>query len=207
MLNTMLERISPYLAKISKGEIGGAIVSNFSPKRVVFVEGKVPIEKLKRGGFEGKEAAKRLLGFLDLAKNDIFRAVTHNKGIMNGIDAVLLATGNDFRAVEAAVHSFAIKKGKYSPLTNWKIENEFLKGEIKIPLPLATVGGATNTRKARLAKKILRVKEAEELGIVCAAVGLSNNLAALSAIVTEGIQKGHLKLHQEFLEKIKVKAI
>ena len=139
---------------------------------------------------------------MDLAKNDIFRAITHNKGIMNGIDAVLSATGNDFRAVEVTIHSFAGKSGEYQPLTNWKIEENFLKGEIKIPLPVATVGGMTNTRKAKLAKKILRVKKAKELGIICASVGLSNNLAAISEIVTRGIQKGHLKIHKEFLRKM-----
>lgn len=201
MINTMLEKISPYLAKLSGGIICGSIVSNFGGKRLVFVEGKVPIEKLKNDKFNGRETAQRILYFLDLAKNDVFRAITHNKGIMNGIDAVLIATGNDFRAVESAVHSFAFKKRKYSPLTDWKIENGFLKGEIKIPMPVATVGGATNTKKAKLAKKILGINDAEKLGIICASVGLANNLAAIFAIVTEGIQKGHLKLHKEFLEK------
>lgn len=201
MINTMLEKISPYLAEFSRGKIGGMIISNFGERRMVCVEGKVPIEKLEREGLSGKEAAERILNFVDLGKNDVFRAITHNKGVMNGVDAVLIATGNDFRAVESAVHSFAGKNGKYSPLTDWKVEKGFLKGEIKIPLPAATVGGATNTKKAQLAKKILRVKDAGEFGVLCAAVGLSNNLAAIFAIVTEGIQKGHMKLHQEFLEK------
>ena len=201
MINTMLEKISPYLAKLSGGIIGGSIISNFGGERLVFIEGKVPIEKLKNGKFSGKEVAERILYFLDLAKNDIFRAITHNKGIMNGIDAVLLATGNDFRAVESAVHSFASKDKRYLPLSDWKIENGFLKGEMKIPLPVATVGGATNTKKAKIAKKILRIENAKELGIICAGVGLSNNLAAILAIVTEGIQRGHMKLHQEFLKK------
>lgn len=202
MINTMLEKISPHLEKLSEGKVVGEIFSNYGEKRLVFVEGKVPIEKLKRGKFSGKETAKRILYFIDFAKNDIFRVVTNNKGIMNGIDAVLLATGNDFRAVEAAVHSFAFSKGKYLPLADWKIEDEFLKGEIKIPLPVATVGGTTNTKKAKLALKILGVKKAQELGIITASVGLANNLAAISEIVTRGIQKGHLKIHREFFKKI-----
>jgi len=202
MINTMLEKISLYLEKLSKGKVIGRIFSNYGGKRLVFVEGKVPIEKLKREKFSGKETAKRILYFIDLAKKDVFRAVTNNKGIMNGIDAVLVATGNDFRAVEVAVHSFAFRKGKYLPLAEWKIDGDFLKGEIKIPLPVAMVGGTTNTKKAKLAKKILGVKTAQELGVIAASVGLANNLAAVSEIVTRGIQKGHLRLHQEYLRKI-----
>lgn len=197
MINTMLEKISPYLAKLSGGIIGGSIISNFGGKRLIFIEGKVPVEKLKKNKFSGKEVAERILYFSDLAKNDILRAITHNKGIMNGIDAVLLATGNDFRAVESAVHSFASKNKRYLPLSDWKIENGFLKGEMKIPLPIATVGGATNTKRAKIARKILRIEKAKELGIVCGSVGLANNLAAIFAIVTEGIQKGHLRLQRE----------
>lgn len=202
MVNTMLEKIAPYLTKVSGGRIGGMIISNFGGRRMVFVEGKVPIKNLARGDFSGKEAVKRFLYFIDLAKNDVFRAITHNKGVMNGIDAVLLAAGNDFRAAESAAHSFAAKTGKYLPLTDWKIEKGFLKGEIKMPMPVATVGGGTGTRKAKLAKKILKVQNAQELGIICGAVGLANNLTAVLEIVTQGIQKGHMKLHKEFLEKI-----
>lgn len=202
MMNTMLETISPILEKIAQGEVCSKIVSNYSPRRLVLVEGKVAIEKLKKGKFSGKKVAERILKFMDLARHDIFRATTNNKGIMNGIDAVLLATGNDFRAVEVAVHSFATKNGKYLPLSDWKIKGKFLQGKIVVPMPIATVGGATNTKKAILARKILGVKTAQELGIICAAVGLANNLAAISAIVSEGIQKGHLKLHQEFIKKI-----
>ena len=202
IINTMLEKIAPFLAKILKAEIGVRIVSNFAEKRIVFVEGKAPVEKLALGKFSGEKVAERILKAQELAKADIYRAVTHNKGVMNGIDAVALATENDFRAIESSVHSFASKEGKYRPITNWKLEKKFLKGEIKIPLPIATVGGATSIKKAKLALKILRVKNAQELGIVAASVGLANNLAALSVLGSEGIQRGHLKLHQKFLEKI-----
>ena len=201
IINTMLEKIAPFLAKITKAEIGVRIISNFTEKRIVFVEGKVPIEKLALDKFSGEKVARGILTAQELAERDIYRAVTHNKGVMNGIDAVALATGNDFRAIESAIHSFAAKDGKYKPITKWRLEKNFLKGEIKIPLPIATVGGATSTKKAKLALKILRVKNAQELGIIAASVGLANNLAALSVLGTEGIQRGHMKLHQEFLRK------
>ncbi len=202
IINTMLEKIAPFLAKISKGKIGARIVSNFAKERVVVVEGKVPIKELVLKNFSGKEVAEKILLVQKLAQFDLYRAVTHNKGIMNGIDAVALATGNDFRAIESAVHSFAQRTGKYQPLSEWKIEGDFLKGKIKLPLPIATVGGATQTKKAKLALKILKVKNAQELGVVAASVGLANNLAALSVLATEGIQKGHMRLHKEFIEKI-----
>jgi hydroxymethylglutaryl-CoA reductase len=201
LINTMLEEIAPFLAKVTKAEIGMRIISNFAEKRIVFVEGKVPVKKLALEKFSGGKVAQRILDGQKLAENDIYRAVTHNKGVMNGIDAVALATGNDFRAIESGVHSFAARDGKYKPVTKWRLEKNFLKGEIKIPLAIATVGGATASRKARLALKILGLKNAQELGIVVASVGLANNLAALSVLGTEGIQRGHMKLHQEFLKK------
>jgi len=204
IINTMLEKISPLVKKISGGQIGVRIISNFAEKRIVFVEGKAPLKKLAFDGFSGIKVAQGILVAQELAESDIYRTVTHNKGVMNGIDAVAVATGNDYRAIESAVHGFASRNKKYKPITKWQLDKNFLKGEIKIPLPIATVGGATGTKKAKLALKILRVKNAQELGIVAAAVGLANNLAALSVLGTEGIQKGHLKLHQEFLRKIKI---
>jgi len=201
IVNTMLEKIAPLVQKLSGGQIGVRIISNFAEKRMVLVEGRVPIKKLTLGKFSGAKVAQRILKAQELAESDVYRAVTHNKGVMNGIDAVTLATGNDFRAIESGVHSFAAKGGKYKPITKWQIKKKFLKGEIKIPLPIATVGGATSTKKAKLALKILGVKNAQELGILTASVGLANNLAALSVLGTEGIQKGHMKLHKEFLRK------
>lgn len=203
IVNTMLERVAPFVNKITGAKIGVRIISNFAENRVVFVEGKIPIEKLTLGKFSGKEVAKGILLAQELAESDIYRAVTHNKGVMNGIDAVAVATGNDLRAIESAVHSYASKDGKYKPITRWRPEKNSLKGEIKIPLAIAMVGGATGTKKAKLALKILRVKNAQELGIVAASVGLANNLAALSVLGTEGIQRGHLKLHHQFVKKTK----
>jgi hydroxymethylglutaryl-CoA reductase len=203
IINTMLERISSFLEKLSGGKAILRIISNFSPERIVKVNCKIPIEALKIKRFSPNEVAERIILAHELAKKDVFRAVTHNKGILNGIDAVALSTGNDFRAIESAIHSFASRDGKYKPVSSWTIKANFLKGEIKIPLPIATVGGATVTKKARLALKILNVKDAKELGVVAASVGLANNFSALLALSTEGIQKGHMKLHKEFLKKIK----
>ena len=202
-INTMLERISPLVKDLSKGEICLRIISNFALKRIVRVEGRIPVNKLERGEFSGEEAAQRFMQAYALADADIYRAVTHNKGVMNGIDAVAIATGNDFRAIESGVHSYACKSGEYKPITSWELRDDFLVGRIEIPMAIATFGGATGSRKGRLALKILRVGNAKELGVVAASVGLANNFAALSVLSTEGIQKGHMKLHKEFLELTK----
>ncbi len=199
IVNTMLESITPFLVELTKGKPSLRIISNFADKRIVSVKCKIPIEKLALGNSSGEEVAEGILNACALAKVDIYRAVTHNKGVMNGIDAVSLATGNDWRAIEAGVHSYAGKKG-YQPVTGWWKEKEFLEGKIEIPMAIATVGGATNSKKAALALKILRVENARELGILTASVGLANNLSALSALVSEGIQAGHMKLHKEFVE-------
>jgi len=201
IINTMVERISPLLAEYTHATVGLRIISNFAPKRIVSVWARVSINSLELNGFPGEKVAEGILSAQKLAELDIYRAVTHNKGVMNGIDAVALATGNDTRAIEAAVHSFAARRGKYQPIARWKREKEYLRGEIKTPLPIATVGGATSTKKAKLALKILGVKNAQELGIVAGAVGLANNLAALSVLATEGIQRGHMKIHREFVKK------
>jgi len=202
-VNTMLEKISPIVEDLSKGNVCLRIISNFALKRIVRVKCKIPIKLMERNEFSGEEAAKRFLEAYSLAEADIYRAVTHNKGVMNGIDAVAIATGNDFRAIEAGVHSYACKNGCYKPITKWEINNNFMMGKIEIPLAIATFGGATSSKKAKLALKILRVRNAKELGIVAASVGLANNFAALSVLSTEGIQKGHMKLHQEFLKLTK----
>ena len=202
-VNTMVEKISSLVSELSKGKVCLRIVSNYALNRIVRVEGKVPIDKLVREGFSGEEVAKAILNAYALAEADVYRAVTHNKGVMNGIDAVAIATGNDFRAIESGVHSYACKDGRYKPVTTWELEGNYLVGRIEIPLAIATFGGATGSKKGKLALKILRVKNAKELGVVAASVGLANNLAALSVLGTEGIQKGHMKLHKEFLELVK----
>ncbi|RLJ02466.1 MAG: hydroxymethylglutaryl-CoA reductase, degradative [Candidatus Aenigmatarchaeota archaeon] len=199
IVNTMLEEITPFVVELTKGKPCLRIISNFADKRIVSVECKVPIQKLGIKNYTGEEVASGILNACALAKADIYRTATHNKGVMNGIDSVALATGNDWRAIEAGVHSYAARNG-YLPVTDWWKEGEYLRGKIEIPMAIATIGGATNSKKARLALKILRVKSAKELGILTASVGLANNLAALSVLGTEGIQKGHMKLHKEFIK-------
>ena len=130
------------------------------------------------------------------AELDPYRAATHNKGIMNGIDAVVLATGNDFRAVEAGAHAYAARSGRYAPLAVWRRDGEDLVGELELPLALGIVGGTLRVHPtARLALKLLGVDSADELSMTAASVGLASNLSALRALATEGIQRGHMSLH------------
>jgi hydroxymethylglutaryl-CoA reductase len=130
------------------------------------------------------------------AKADPYRASTHNKGVLNGIDPILIATGNDWRAVEAGIHAYAARTGKYQPVTSWKVEGSDLVGRIEVPLAVGTVGGVTRLHPtARVALKMLGVTRAEELARICAAVGLVQNLGALKALATVGIVKGHMQLH------------
>jgi hydroxymethylglutaryl-CoA reductase len=143
---------------------------------------------------EGIQAASRF------AELDPYRAATHNKGIMNGVDAVLLATGNDWRAVEAGAHAYAARDGRYRPLCTWRIDAKAgqLQGRLEMPMAVGTVGGATRIHSnARLALEIMGAESASELAATVAATGMANNLAALRALATEGIQKGHMRLHQK----------
>ena len=199
VVNTMLEAITPIVTEITGGRYCLRIISNFADKRIVSVTGKIKIENLAIGNYSGEDVAKGILDAYALAKTDIYRASTHNKGCMNGIDAVTLATGNDWRAIEAGAHSYAARNG-YTSITDLKVEGDFLVGKIEIPMAIASIGGATNSKKARLAMKILRVQNAKELGVVVASVGLANNLGALSALGSEGIQKGHMRMHKEFIK-------
>jgi hydroxymethylglutaryl-CoA reductase len=131
------------------------------------------------------------------AEDDPYRAATHNKGIMNGVDAVVLATGNDWRGVEAGAHAYAARDGRYRPLSTWKVEGETLVGRLEMPMAVGTVGGTLQAHAgARLALRILRVSSSEELGMVIGAAGLGQNLAALRALATEGIQRGHMTMHK-----------
>lgn len=199
VINTMLEAITPIVTDITGGRYCLRIISNFADKRIVSVTAKIKVENLAIGNYSGEKVANGILDAYALAKTDIYRASTHNKGCMNGIGAVVLATGNDWRAIEAGVHSYAART-KYTSITELSVENGFLVGKIEIPMAIASIGGATNSKKARLAMKILRVKNAKELGVVVASVGLANNLGALSALGSEGIQKGHMRMHEEFIK-------
>ena len=194
VINTMVEKLGPYVEDITGGKTLLKIVSNLADKRISIAEAKFSKEELG-----GAKIVENIIKAQKFAENDPYRAATHNKGIMNGVQAVALATGNDTRAIEAAAHAFATKNGIYQPLTKWsKTEQGNLKGRIKIPTPLGTIGGATKKNPiAQTCLKILDTDSSQELGGIIAAVGLAQNLAALKALTTEGIQKGHMKLHNK----------
>ena len=171
------------------------ILTNLANERLVYAKAKWPIKGLAASGYDGLAVAKRIVMAADLATSDPSRASTHRKGIMNGVTAVVLATGNDTRAVEAAVHSYASISDNPA-LTTYHIDGDFLVGEITIPLPVGVVGGSMKRDPANpIMKKILRVESANDLARVIAAVGLASNFAAIRALVTAGINAGHMKLH------------
>ncbi len=190
-VNTMCEHISPKIEGLTGGEARMRIISNLAVHRTVKARAVWKKDLL------GEEVIGKILEAYAFAAADIFRAATHNKGIMNGIDAVLLATINDWRAVEAGAHTFAGMDGKYRPLTRYSKDKEGnLVGELEMPMAVATVGGATRTHPiALVAFKILGVENAKEFAEVLGAVGLAQNFAAMRALATEGIQKGHMRLH------------
>ena len=191
-VNTMAEAVAPFIEEITGGKVYLRIISNLADKRLVRARCVVPKEAL--GGEEVVDGIVLAWAFADA---DPYRAATHNKGIMNGVDAVVIATGNDWRAVEAGAHSYAARWGVYKPLSVWeKNENGDLVGTLEMPLAVGIVGGATKVHPlAKLCLKILGVKTAKELAEIIGAVGLAQNLAALRALATEGIQKGHMRLH------------
>ena len=196
-INTMAEYISPQIEKISHGRVRLRILSNLADKRLVTASVKIASKQFDTGDYKGEEVVKGILEAASFAEVDPYRAATHNKGIMNGIDPVVIATGNDWRAIEAGAHAFAATSGQYSSLTQWSSSDDFtLIGKISLPMAVGLVGGATKTHPAaKAAISLLGVKSATELGQVIAAVGLAQNLAALRALATEGIQRGHMKLH------------
>jgi len=195
-VNTMCEAVGEYIEKITNGDVNLRIISNFATERIAKAEVKIPLNII------GKKTADRIILAYKFANNDIYRAVTHNKGIMNGIIAVAIATGNDTRAIEAGAHAYAARNGVYKPLTEWKKNGRYLTGRIEIPLAVGIVGGGTIHPLAKLSLKILDVKTAGELSEVMAAVGLAQNFAALRALASEGIQKGHMKLHAKNIAMI-----
>lgn len=198
VINTMCEAIAPHVAEITGGEVVLKILSNYSTKRMVRC--RATFDKDELGG---SQIVKRILYAYALAYSDTYRAVTHNKGVMNGIDAVALATGQDFRAIEAGTHAYAARDGTYRSLTSWSRTKEGdLAGAIELPLAVGVVGGVVNAHPtAKFALQILSVKSAKELATVMAAVGLAQNLAAIRALSSEGIQAGHMRLHARKFSK------
>lgn len=191
-VNTMAEALAPYIEQITGGRVYLRILSNLADKRLVRVRAIFDKEALG-----GEEVVDGIVYAYAFAAADPYRAATHNKGIMNGITPVVMATGNDTRAIEAGAHAYACRNGRYTSMTTWEKNNEGdLVGTIEIPMAVGLVGGATKIHPvARLAVKILGVKTAVELAEVIAATGLAQNLAALRALATEGIQRGHMSLH------------
>ena len=190
-VNTMAEALAPRLEELTGGRARLRIISNLAVNRTAAAEAIWKKEAI------GEEAVQGVVEAYAFAAADKFRCATHNKGVMNGVDAVVIATGNDFRAVEAGAHAFAARNGGYKPLTKyWKDGNGDLHGSIEIPVAVGIVGGAMRSHPiAQIARKILRLHSARELGEVLAAVGLAQNFAALRALSTEGIQLGHMRLH------------
>jgi len=197
-VNTICEAIAPKLEELSEGDVKLRIVSNLATKRLARAKA------IWKKDVIGEDTIENILDAYAFALTDMYRCATHNKGIMNGIDAVAIATTNDFRGLEAGAHAYAAITGKYKPLTKYeKNENGDLVGTIELPVPVGIVGGAINTNPtAKIALKILGVKSARELSGIMAAVGLAQNFAALRALSTEGIQKGHMRLHAKNIVSI-----
>jgi hydroxymethylglutaryl-CoA reductase len=196
-VNTAVEALSPLVERLTGGRVALRILSNLADRRLARAWGVVPKEALALGGLTAQQGVERLIEAYAFALVDPYRAATHNKGIMNGIDAVAIATGNDWRAIEAGAHAYAARSGRYLPLSAWERNADGdLAGSIELPIAVGTVGGATRAHpQARVALKVLGVASGRELTQVMAAVGLAQNLAALRALAMEGIQRGHMKLH------------
>ncbi len=204
VVNTAAEAIAPALERLSRGRALLRILSNLSDRRRAWAEVTIPASAFGILDFPGEQAVEAIAQANAFAVADPYRAATHNKGILNGIDAVALATGNDWRAIEAGAHAYAARDGQYRALTEWKVVSDgesqggaaHLYGRLELPLAVGIVGGATRTHPvAQTALKILGVATARELSEVMAAVGLAQNLAAIRALATEGIQRGHMSLH------------
>jgi len=195
-VNTMAESVSPLIERITNGRVVLRIISNLADKRIVRARGEFSTEML--GGIA---IAKNIVSAYEFADSDPYRAATHNKGVMNGITAAVLASGNDTRAVEAGAHAYAARSGRYRSLTTWELNKAGnLVGTLELPLAVGIVGGATKTHPvAKAALKIMDVQSAEELASYIAAVGLVENLASLRALSAEGIQSGHMRLHAKNL--------
>ncbi|MEM6986842.1 MAG: hydroxymethylglutaryl-CoA reductase, degradative [Pseudomonadota bacterium] len=196
-VNSKAELVAPLLERITGGTARLRILSNLADKRLASASVRIDPDTLTTERFDGAAVATGIVEACAFAEVDPYRAATHNKGIMNGIDPVVLATGNDWRAIEAGAHAWASRSGRYTALTRWRVESDgHLHGHIELPMALGLVGGATRTHPAaQAALDVLRVGSANELAEVMVSVGLAQNMAALRALATEGIQRGHMALH------------
>ncbi|MFN8530897.1 MAG: hydroxymethylglutaryl-CoA reductase, degradative [Anaerolineae bacterium] len=196
-INSAVEHLAPMIEQITGGRVNLRILSNLTDHRKARAEGMIRAEDLTTSDIQGADAVRAIVEAGVFAEVDPYRAATHNKGVMNGIDAVVIASGNDWRAVEAGAHAYAARSGRYSSLTRWwQDEQGNLHGSIELPLAVGIVGGATRVHPAaQVALKIMNIQSARQLSEIIASVGLAQNFAAIRALATEGIQKGHMRMH------------
>ena len=202
MLNTMLEALKPVLEELSQGQSLMGILSNYATDSLVTASCRIAFRYLSPQRDQGREIAEKISLASQFAQADPYRAATHNKGIFNGIDAILIATGNDWRAIEAGAHAFASRDGSYQGLSRWKLdmEREELVGEMTLPMPVATKGGSIGLNpRVALSHELLGNPSAKELAQIIVSIGLAQNFAALKALVSTGIQQGHMKLQAKSL--------
>ncbi len=195
-VNTMAERVAPMIESIAGGRVRLRILSNLADRRMVTARCRAPFDVLSREKDGGEDVAAGIQEASVFAERDPYRATTHNKGIMNGVDALMIAAGQDWRAVEAGAHAWAARSGRYGPLARWRVRDGRLHGELTMPMAVGVVGGAVRSHPGvRAALRVLGVTDARDLAEVAGAVGLAQNLAALRALAAEGIQAGHMRLH------------
>ncbi|MBN8634764.1 MAG: hydroxymethylglutaryl-CoA reductase, degradative [Anaerolineae bacterium] len=196
-INTAVEHIAPQIEALTGGRVVLRILSNLTDHRKARAEGMIPASELATETLTGDQVVRAIVEAGVFAEVDPYRAATHNKGIMNGVDAVVMATGNDWRAIEAGAHAYAARSGQYTSLTRWwQDENGNLRGAIEMPLAVGIVGGATRVHPtAQIALKIMKIQSARQLAEIISAAGLAQNLAAMRALATEGIQRGHMEMH------------
>jgi hydroxymethylglutaryl-CoA reductase len=198
MVNTVAEALGEKVARLARGRSGLRILTNLCDRRRVRVQARVPAAALATEALDGAAVRDGIVAASRFAEDDPYRAATHNKGIMNGVDAVVIATGNDWRGVEAGAHAFAAADGRYRPLAVWRAEAGDLVGQLEMPMAVGTVGGTLHAHAgARLAQKLLGVTDAKRLAMIVGSAGLASNLAALRALATDGIQRGHMALHRK----------
>lgn len=196
LINTMAEGVAPLIEQLTGGRVYLRILSNLADRRLARATCRIPFDRLADFNLQGEEIAEGIAQASRFAEADPYRAATHNKGVMNGVDAVAIAMGQDWRAIEAGAHAYACRTGQYRPLSTWMLEEGHLVGRLEMPLALGTVGGPIKVHPAvQLNHKLMRAGSVREMSMVFAAVGLAQNFAALRALGSVGIQRGHMALH------------
>lgn len=205
IVNTIAEEVGGFLKQEWPCQVGLKILTNLCDRRITRVRTRISFDALAFAGFSGEQAARGIEAAWEFAFLDPYRAATHNKGTMNGIDPVVIATGNDWRAVEAGCHAYAARDGQYRPMTTWQVSGEgYLEGHLELPIAVGTVGGVTRLHEgAQSALKLMGNPNSQRLSSIIGAVGLAQNLSALRALACEGIQKGHMALHERNLEMLR----